>query len=126
MALNPECLAPSGSLLLQISTNVKNKPPSAQKTLSASTSRVHSAAQVCLILRSDLWMKGSSLVFLLRRVLFPVVDPEPSPLAAASVVGAVMVVVVGGAASLLLLVFCYRRYDVDAHGTLNPLKVKHS
>lgn len=71
MALNPECLAPSGSLLLQISTNVKTKHPCAQKTLSASTSRVHSAAQVCLILRSDLWMKGSSLVFYSVVFFFP-------------------------------------------------------
>lgn len=48
-------------------------------------------------------------LLLLRRVL-SWAEAEPSPLAAASVVGAVMVVL-GGAASLLLLLFCYRRYD---------------
>lgn len=50
-----------------------------------------------------IWINGALLVL-------SSVDPEASPLAAASVVGAVMVVF-GGAATLLLLVFCYRRYD---------------
>ena len=94
-------------LLLQTSTSAKNKLWRAQKTLSASTSRVHSPAQVC---SDPLNPSLGKLCFTcFYHVLF-LPDPEPLPLATASAVGAVMVLF-GGAATLLLLVFCYRRYD---------------